>query len=213
MYIIKNALRCISRAKGRNILIGIIALVIAVSACLGLSIQQAAESAKEKMRANLLRAISHDLRTPLTTIYGSSTALRERGDSLSPEQKDRMLQGIQKDSQWLVRMVENLLAITRIDNGSIQLTKISTALDELIDSVLIKFYKNYPGQKVVLELPDDLVLIPMDSMLMEQVLINLLENAVHHGAGLTRIILRVTLDGTTAVFGFTLNTEEATDEQ
>lgn len=159
-----------------------------------------AETEKEKMRANLLRAISHDLRTPLTTIYGSSTALRENSDVLTPEQKDRMLQGIQKDSQWLVRMVENLLAVTRIDNGNVQLTKVSTAVDELIDSVLVKFYKHYPGQKVELELPEELVLIPMDGMLMEQVLINLLENAVQHGKGLTQILLRVTVKDETATF-------------
>ena len=159
-----------------------------------------AETEREKMRANLLRAISHDLRTPLTTIYGSITALREHGDSLTPEQKDRMLQGIQKDSQWLVRMVENLLAVTRIDNGNIQIEKISTAVDELVDSVLVKFNKHYPGQKVVLELPEELVLVPMDGILMEQVLINLLGNAVEHGTGLTELVLRVSLENSTAVF-------------
>ena len=159
-----------------------------------------AETEREKMRANLLRAISHDLRTPLTTIYGSTTALRENGDALTPEQKDRMLQGIQADSQWLVRMVENLLAVTRIDNGNIQIDKVSTALDELIDSVLIKFHKHYPDQKILLELPEDLVLIPMDGILIEQVLVNLLENAVRHGRGLTQILLRVTVEDRTATF-------------
>ncbi|MBR2130993.1 MAG: DUF4118 domain-containing protein, partial [Oscillospiraceae bacterium] len=159
-----------------------------------------AETEKERMRANLLRAVSHDLRTPLTTIYGSSTALRENGSILTEEQKDRMLQGIQKDSQWLVRMVENLLSITRIDSGNIQIVKVSTALDELIDSVLIKFYKYYPEYKIILELPEELILIPMDTMLMEQVIMNLLENAVLHGKGLTHIWLRVSVETETVVF-------------
>ena len=132
------------------------------------------EAESEKLRANLLRAISHDLRTPLTTIYGSSTALRENGESLSPEQRDKMLSGIQKDSQWLVRMVENLLSITRIDSGKVQITKVPTALDELIDSVLVKFRKRYPGQNLEIDLPDELVLIPMDAILIEQVLINII---------------------------------------
>lgn len=159
-----------------------------------------AESEKEKMRANLLRAISHDLRTPLTTIYGSSSILRENGDSLTPEQQDKMLQGIQEDARWLVNMVENLLSITRIETGNVKLIKVPTALDELIDSVLLKFKKHYPDQKVELDIPADLVLIPMDALLMVQVLVNLLENAVQHGHGLTRILLRVTVQEGLAVF-------------
>ena len=159
-----------------------------------------AESEKEKMRANLLRAISHDLRTPLTTIYGSSTALRENSDTLTEIQKDKMLQGIQEDAQWLVRMVENLLSVTRIDSGNVRIEKTPTALDELIDSVILKFQKHYPKQQVLLELPEDLVLIPMDALLMVQVLVNILENAVQHGHGLTKILLKVTEEGGVATF-------------
>ena len=158
------------------------------------------ETEKEKMRANLLRAISHDLRTPLTTIYGSSSILRESGSTLTPEQTDKMLQGIQEDAQWLVNMVENLLSITRIESGNVKLIKEPTALDELIDSVLLKFQKHYPNQPVTLELPEELVLIPMDPLLMVQVLTNLLENAVQHGIGLTKLILRVTVQKNTAIF-------------
>ena len=158
------------------------------------------ETEREKMRANLLRAISHDLRTPLTTIYGSSAALRESADTLTPEQKDKMLLGIQQDAQWLVRMVENLLSITRMDGEHLHITTVSTALDELLDSALLKFRKHYPTQKVILELPEEPVLISMDCMLMEQVLINLLENAVQHATGLTRILLRVTVQDRTALF-------------
>ena len=159
-----------------------------------------AESEKERMRANLLRAISHDLRTPLTAIYGSSTVLRENGANLSPEQTDKMLQGIQEDAQWLVQMVENLLSITRIDSGNVRITKIPTALDELIDSVIVKFRGRYPKQKIDLEMPDDLVIIPMDALLIQQVLINILENAVQHGGRIIRIVLRVTETKGQAVF-------------
>ena len=159
-----------------------------------------AEAEMEKMRANLLRAVSHDLRTPLTTIYGSSSALRENGDTLTEEQKDKMLLGIQEDARWLTGMVENLLSITRMDSGSVRLNMVSTALDELVDSALVKFHKHYPDQKVLLELPEELVLIPMDAMLIQQVLVNLLENAVRHGKGLSRILLRVTQEKEKAVF-------------
>ena len=159
-----------------------------------------AESEKERMRANLLRAVSHDLRTPLTTIYGSSTALIENRDILTPEQQNSMLLGIQEDSQWLMRMVENLLSVTRIDSGKVKITKTTITLDELIDSVLIKFQKRYPRQELLLEIPDRIVLIPMDPMLIEQVIINILENAVQHADGMTELKLSVRIQDNTAVF-------------
>ena len=159
-----------------------------------------AESEKERMRANLLRAISHDLRTPLTTIFGSSTALLEEGDRLSEEQKASILRGIREDADWLVRMVENLLSITRIDSGRVRIQKTSTVLDELIDSVLVKFRARCPHQPVSLDLPEELVLIPMDALLIEQVLLNLLDNAVKHAQGMTRLSLKVFTLGNQAIF-------------
>ena len=157
------------------------------------------ESEMEKMRANLLRAVSHDFRTPLTTIYGASSALIESGSEFTDEQKEKMLRGIQQDSQWLYRMVENLLSITRLD-GDIKLIKTPIALDELIDSVLIKFAKRYPDQEVEVNLPDELVIIPMDAILIEQVIINILENAVQHAEGMKNLALNVKCDGDRVVF-------------
>lgn len=159
-----------------------------------------AERETERMRANLLRAVSHDLRTPLTTIYGSSTALLENEAQMTPQQRSKMLRGIQEDSQWLVRMVENLLSITRFDSGNVQITLLPTALDELVDSVVVKFRKYHPEQKIQLELPGELVMIPMDPLLIEQLLINILENAVHHGIGMTELVLRVCVRSGTAIF-------------
>ena len=101
------------------------------------------ESEKEKMRANLLRAVSHDLRTPLTTIYGAGSALLENGAEFSDEQRNKLLSGIKEDSQWLCRMVENLLSVTRLDGDNVKIVKTPTPLDELIDSVLVKFHKHY----------------------------------------------------------------------
>ena len=157
------------------------------------------ESEMEKMRANLLRAVSHDFRTPLTTIYGASSALIESGSEFTDEQKEKMLRGIQQDSQWLYRMVENLLSVTRLD-GDINLIKTPIALDELIDSVLIKFAKRYPDQEVEVELPDELVIIPMDAILIEQVIINILENAVQHAEGMKNLALNVKCNGDRVVF-------------
>lgn len=159
-----------------------------------------AESEKERMRANLLRAISHDLRTPLTTIYGSSSALLENLDSFTKEQEIQMIQGIKEDSEWLVHMVENLLSITRIDSGKVKIIKTPIALDELIDSVLQKFKKRYPSQKIELDIPDNVIVIPMDPLLIEQVIINILENAVQHAKGMTRLSLRVFTMANLAIF-------------
>lgn len=158
------------------------------------------ESEKEYMRANLLRAISHDLRTPLTTIYGSGTTLLENGDKLTDEQKVKIITGIKEDSEWLIRMVENLLSVTRIDSGQVKIIKTPTVLEELIDSVMLKFKKRYPAQKVIIEIPDDMVVIPMDAILIEQVIVNILENAVQHAKGMTQLMLRVFTLGNLAVF-------------
>jgi len=158
------------------------------------------ENEKEKVRTNLLRAVSHDLRTPLTTIYGSSSALLENKNSFTEEQRDDMLKGIKEDAQWLNRMVENLLSITKLDNGNVKIIKIPTVLDELVDSVLIKFNIRYPNQEVQIDLPEDFVAIPMDPLLIEQVLINLLENAVQHAVDMTELTLRVFTISGKAIF-------------
>ena len=108
--------------------------------------------------------------------------------------------GIKEDSEWLVRMVENLLSITRIDTGAVKILKTPTVLEELIDSVVLKFKKRYPAQNVEIEIPTDMVLIPMDAILIEQVIVNILENAVQHATGMTKLTLRVFTLGNRAVF-------------
>ena len=158
------------------------------------------ENEKERMRGNLLRAISHDLRTPLTSIYGSSSTLISKYDALPKEQQLKLLGEIQEDSEWLIRMVENLLSVTRIDGAKVEVVKTPTVLDELIDSVLMKFSKKHPNQKVITQIPDEFVDIPMDSLLIEQVLLNLLENAVFHAKGMTELTLSVSLVGDKAMF-------------
>lgn len=158
------------------------------------------ESEKERMRGNLLRAVSHDLRTPLTSIYGSSSVIMENYDSLSKERQLKLLEEIHEDSQWLIRMVENLLSVTRIDDGVARVMKENTVLEELIDAVILKFYKHHPGQQVQVDIPDDFISIPMDPMLIEQVLINILENALIHAEGMTELKLQVREEGNNAVF-------------
>ena len=159
-----------------------------------------AEAEKERMRGNLLRAVSHDLRTPLTSIYGSSTTVMENYDALSRDQKLKLLKEVRDDAQWLIRMVENLLSITRIDGGKVQISKTPAVLEELIDNVLVKFRKHCTDQMVEVEIPEDFITIPMDAMLIQQVLLNILENAVDHAVGMTRLQLLVTERGNKVEF-------------
>ena len=154
----------------------------------------------ERMRANLLRAVSHDLRTPLTSIYGASSTIIENFDALTLEQRLKLTQEVQEDAQWLIRMVENLLSVTRIDEGKVELKKIPIVLEELIDSVIVKFRKHFPAQKVTVQIPEEFVMIPMDNMLLQQVLFNLLENAVYHAKGMTELILAVECQENMAIF-------------
>ena len=158
------------------------------------------ESETEKMRATLLRAVSHDLRTPLTSIYGACSTVIENYDSLEKEQKLKLLGEACSDAQWLNRMVENLLSVTRFDGGQVAVQKTPTVLDELIDTVLVRFQKRYPKVSVTTYLPDSFIVIPMDSMLISQVLTNLLENAAVHAEGMTQLTLRVFTLGSRAVF-------------
>ena len=162
------------------------------------SIRKASEL--EKMRANLMRAMSHDIRTPLTTIYGSSSAMLDNYKDFSDSQKLKMIGGIKEDSEWLIRIVENLLSVTKLDGGRLKLIKTPIAVDELIDSVYLEFQKRYPDTKISLSLPDSVVLIPMDPLLIEQVVINLLENAVQHAKGMTNLELNVNVRDGRAIF-------------
>ena len=159
-----------------------------------------AEAERERMRGNLLRAVSHDLRTPLTSIYGSCSAMIDNFDSISRERKIALLKDIQTDSQWLNRMVENLLSVTRVDAGTVRLSKHTVVLEELIDALLVKFRKHYPDQAVQVSIPEEFISIPMDPVLIEQVLMNLLENAVFHARGMNNLWLRVDVKDRDAVF-------------
>ena len=157
------------------------------------------EAEKERVRANLLRAVSHDIRTPLTSIIGDSSLLLESGESLSEEQEKTLLTDIHEDAEWLVRVVENLLSITRI-SGDTTIQKEPELAEDVIAETVQKFRKTYHDVTVNVRVPEEIVLIPMDAVLIAQVIFNLLENAVLHGKNTTCIDIAVSLGIEKAIF-------------
>lgn len=158
------------------------------------------DAEKEKMRANLLRSVSHDLRTPLTGIIGNSSAYLDHHASLTEEERLRLVAHIHEDSNWLLNMVENLLSVTRIQEGSMKIATSLESVEEVVSEALIRFHKRFPEADVKVQVPDELLMVPMDAMLIEQVIINLLENAMVHSGSRLPAELTVTCSGAQAAF-------------
>lgn len=150
------------------------------------------DAEKEKMRANLLRSVSHDLRTPLTGIIGSSSTYLENHASLSEEERLRLVAHIREDSNWLLNMVENLLSVTRIRESSMKIVTSMESVEEVISEALMRFHKRFPDAQVKVQVPEEFLMIPMDAMLIEQVIINLLENSLVHSGSRLPVELTVT---------------------
>lgn len=158
------------------------------------------ESEKEKMRSNLLRAISHDLRTPLTGILGASSAILENKVTLDEETHDKLITNIKEDSQWLIRMVENLLFVTRINQGTMNVTKTPEAAEEIVAEAAGRVRARFKNCKINVKVPEKLLMVPMDGTLIEQVIINLLENAIKHSANGSPIEVVVSRNYSFAIF-------------
>lgn len=134
----------------------------------------------EQLRSDLLRAISHDLRTPLTSISGNAENLITNGGKLDPVSRNSILKDILDDSIWLIQLVENLLAITRIGDGRARLNLSAQLVDEVIAEALLHIRRDREQHSITTELPDDILLIQADGKLISQVLINLIDNAIKY---------------------------------
>lgn len=154
----------------------------------------------ERMRNALLSSLSHDLRTPLATITGATTTLLEDADKLSDENRLELTQIINEESERLNRLVSNLLDMTRLEVGSIAVNKEWQALDEVIGSSLARLSKKLDKRKVTVNMEPKLLLVPIDAVLMEQVFVNLLENALKYSPSDSTISINARLfEGTKAV--------------
>ena len=143
--------------------------------------QRMEESARqETLRANLLRAISHDLRTPLTSISGNAAILLEDLGDLDEKRRKALYASIYDDAIWLNGLVENLLTITRSENGTMKLNLQAELVSDAIEEALRHLDRNAARRKIVTDLQDDLLMARMDAALIVQVLINLINNAVKY---------------------------------
>ncbi|WP_317853670.1 ATP-binding protein [Chakrabartyella piscis] len=158
------------------------------------------EKEREKMRSNLLRAVSHDIRTPLTCILGATNILQNTNSELTKLEQDDLLQSITKDAEWLIQMVENLLAVTRINKDGAQVQKSQEIVEEVVGEAVLRIKKRFPNAPIQVSVPREVLLIPMDATLIEQVLINLLENAIRHSGSTKPISLTVRQKETTVLF-------------
>ena len=145
---------------------------------------------QEKLRANLLRAISHDLRTPLTSISGNAGILMGNSKVLNEEKKQRLYSDIYDDSMWLINLVENLLSVTRIENGTMNINVEPELIDEIIQEALLHINRRSNEYNISVNLEDELLMAKMDSRLIIQVIINIVNNAIKYTHKGTNIEIR-----------------------
>ena len=162
--------------------------------------KELAEAEKEKMRANLLRAVSHDLRTPLTGIIGNSESMLENSGRMTEEEKHDIVSSIDSDARWLLNMVENLLSVTRIDDTNAGVSKTPEVVDEVVSAAVSKFKRNSPGTEVIVKVPDEPVMVDMDALLIQQVLLNIMQNAKVHSKSSGPIEINVAEEGSDVSF-------------
>lgn len=150
--------------------------------------EQAAILAKnEQLRANLLRSISHDLRTPLTSISGNASNLISNGNYIDDKTKKQIYEDIYEDSLWLINLVENLLSVTRLEEGKMNINLTTELIGDVISEALKHIHTKSEKQRITVIQSDDLILAKMDARLIVQVLINLLDNAIKYTSSNSQI--------------------------
>lgn len=145
----------------------------------------------EQLRANLLRSISHDLRTPLTSISGSAGILLSSSDTLDEKNKKQLYTDIYDDSLWLINLVENLLSVTRIEDGTMQLNMTTELIEEVVHEALQHISRQGREHHIQVQQDNEFILVKMDTRLMIQVIINLIDNAIKYTPKGSHILIHV----------------------
>jgi two-component system sensor histidine kinase KdpD len=152
----------------------------------------------ERLRSTLLSSVSHDLRTPLAAITGAASSLLEEGERLSSGTRRELVESVAEEAGRLNRLVGNLLDMTRLESGALQVRKDWHSLEEIIGAALERLGSRLEGRPVQVTIPDRIGLVPLDDVLIEQVLFNLVENAVKYTPPGTPIEIGVEVAGTDA---------------
>ena len=158
------------------------------------------ESAREHLRGDLLRAVSHDLRTPLAGILGSASAILENYDALPDNVRKDFLQSIYNDTEWLNNLVENILSMTRFDEGRVNLKKETEVVEEIVAEAVSRIKKRSKRHEICVTIPNEMIMIPADGTLIEQVLVNLLDNAIKHTPEGSRVCVSVVKEENSVAF-------------
>jgi two-component system sensor histidine kinase KdpD len=148
----------------------------------------------ERLRSALLSAVSHDLRTPLATITGATSTLMASDRRLDEATREELLAVAHEEAERLNRLVANLLDITRLEAGAVQVRKEWHPLEEIVGAALTRLERRLADRPVTTQIPADLPLVPLDGVLMEQMLLNLLDNALRHTPPRTPIEIAAALD-------------------
>lgn len=170
------------------------------------------QAKNEQLRANLLRSISHDLRTPLTSISGNADFLLSNAAKLTDEKKIELYRNIYDDSIWLINLVENILSVTRIENGTMKINLQTELLDDIVNEALKHTLRHSYNHEIIFKNPGDIIMVKADSRLLVQVFVNIIDNAVKYTPEGSEIVISAALRDHKAVVSIADNGPGIPDE-